>query len=435
MKKLNTSPISGMLELLPNEQAIFNKYKTELGEVFKHHGFLNIETPVIDRQEILLAKAGGETEKQIYKVIKTEETENDADQALRFDHTVPLARYVTEHENDLTFPFKVSQVGRNYRGERAQKGRFREFYQLDIDVIGRNELPVEYDAEVIYTLFKALEKLNLPSIRVRVSNRKILSGLLEEINLNQFEAEIFKIVDRSEKVPMEVTKDNLSNLGIGDDNVVKITTFMDLSGSPDKVIPELRSYNYSNPKFNQGVDELEKVLNILNTFGLETAVVADMKIVRGLDYYTGTVFETIVPEYKGIGSICSGGRYENLASLFTDQVLPGVGGSIGLTRLFFVLKESGLIRSDTKNAIDLVLIPFSENELKFSFELAEKLRNLGKIVDINLSDKKVGDKFKYAGKIAKYATVIGEKEIQSGEVEFKNLESGELVSFQSFLDN
>ena len=230
MKKLNTSPISGMQELLPKEQAVFNKFKDCVREVYKHRGFLEIETPVIDRAEILFAKAGGETEKQIYKVVKTEEAAEGADQALRFDHTVPLARYIVEHESDLAFPFRVTQIGRNYRGERAQKGRFREFYQADIDVLGRNELAIEYDAEVILTLSEALDALHLPPKLVRVSNRKILVGFLEELNLQEVASEIFSIVDHAEKVPLEKTKEWLAELSIGNERVDSVMNFIDIAG-------------------------------------------------------------------------------------------------------------------------------------------------------------------------------------------------------------
>ena len=432
MKKLNTSPISGMLELLPSEQSAFNKMKNNIGEVFRKHGFLNIETPVIDRTGILLAKAGGETEKQIYKVIKTEETLDDADQALRFDHTVPLARYVVEHENDLTFPFKVFQVGRNYRGERAQKGRFREFYQLDIDVVGRNTLSVNYDAEVIATLFSALETLGLPKKLVRISNRKILSGFLEELNFNHLSAEIFNIIDHAEKVPESVTREKLEGLGLGEENVARVIAFIEISGSLEEALLKLNEFNFRSEKFNEGINELTLVFKRLEEKGLGDSIMADMKIVRGLDYYTGTVFETVLPDYKEIGSICSGGRYDNLAGFYTDQVLPGVGGSIGLTRLFSVLKEAKLLNAVVEKPVELALIPFSENEIEFVDKLAKELRAEGRIVDLVLTEKKLGDKFSYAGKIAKFAAVIGENETKTGEVFVKNLESGEQSSLDEF---
>lgn len=427
MKKMNTSPISGMQELLPEKQAIFNKYKREIEDVYKSFGFFEIETPTIDRSEILFAKAGGETEKQIYKVVKTEESEDSADQALRFDHTVPLARYVAEHESDLTFPFKVTQIGKNFRGERAQKGRFREFYQCDIDVVGRNELPIEYDAEVINTLFSALSKLKLPGLLVRISNRKILSGLLEGLNLNHLSQEIFSIIDHSEKVSESITKERLNGLGIGEDFIKVLEKFIGFSGEISEVAIKLRDLGIESEKFNQGIEELEKVFVALEKYGLKENIVADMRIVRGLDYYTGTVFETILKDYKEIGSVCSGGRYENLAGLYTDQILPGVGGSIGLTRLFFLMNEYGLLDNSIETKVDYAIVPFSGEQYGFCFELAKKYREEGKSVDLVFSNKKIGDRIKYASKVAKFGIVVGENEVESGKVTAKNFETGEII--------
>ncbi len=427
MKKLNTSPISGMQELLPKEQAVFNKFKDGVREVYRHHGFLEIETPTIDRAEVLFAKAGGETEKQIYKVAKTEESTEDADQALRFDHTVPLARYIVEHESDLAFPFRVTQIGRNFRGERAQKGRFREFYQADIDVIGRNDLAVEYDAEVILTLSEALDAMHLPQKLVRVSNRKILAGFLEELNLQEVSKEIFSIIDHAEKVPAEKTREWLAELSIGDERVANVLDFIGIAGSRAEVVARLNSLGFENEKFKAGVNELDKVLSILEKQGLGEAAIADMKIVRGLDYYTGTVFETVLPEHKEIGSICSGGRYENLAELYTDQKFPGVGGSIGLTRLFYVLNEYNLIHKNDTEHIRYAIVPFenSDAEVEMAYRVAEKFRGRGKEVDIVFSDKKLGDKIKFAGKTADYLVVIGDNEVGTGAFKVKNLVTGE----------
>ncbi len=424
MKKFNTSPISGMQELLPDLQVEFNRLKSGIAEVFMHHGFQSIETPTIERMEVLLAKAGGDTEKQIYKVIKTAETANDADQALRFDHTVPLARYVVEHMNDLTFPFKVSQIGRNFRGERAQKGRFREFYQCDVDVIGWQNLPVAYDADVISTLMDALKVLPIEKFVVRVSNRKILSGLLEELNLQHQATEIFDIVDHAEKVPMNTTVERLGELGLGSENIEKVVKFTQISGAASDVIPQLREFGFQNATYNQGVGELEEVLGLLQD-NERISVVADMLIVRGLDYYTGTVFETIAPEYREIGSVCSGGRYESLAQNYTDQPLPGVGGSIGLTRLFYVLREYGLVKESQVKPIDICLVPISTAEFTVAEDLARKLRQSNYIVDTILTDKKLGDKMKYASKVAKSAIVIGEDEAKTQKFMIKNLETGE----------
>lgn len=419
--------MSGMQELLPSLQVEFNRLKTGIAEAYAKHGFQMIETPMIERTEVLLAKAGGDTEKQIYKVAKTAETMDAADQALRFDHTVPLARYTVEHMNDLTFPFKVTQIARNFRGERAQKGRFREFYQCDVDVIGWNNLPVEYDAEVIATLADALKTLPLPEFVMRVSNRKLLSGLLAELNLEQFASEIFDIVDHAEKVPPEKTTSALEGLGIGTETVVKITTFIRVHGGREEVVAKLRDFGFENAIFNEGIDEIERVFKAVEELAPEVRIEADMLIVRGLDYYTGTVFETILPDYREIGSICSGGRYENLAGYYTDQKMPGVGGSIGLTRLFWILQNYGFVKASDNKPVEVCVVPITKNELEAAAKLAKKLRQGGKTVDIVLTEKKLGDKLKYAAKVAKYAIVIGEEEAMSGKYVMKDLETGEEV--------
>ncbi len=390
---------------------------------------------MIDRTEILLAKAGGDTEKQIYKVVKTAEDTESADQALRFDHTVPLARYVVEHESELTFPFKVTQIGRNFRGERPQKGRYREFYQCDIDVIGRNDLPIYYDAEVIATLINAVQILPLSNLIIRISNRKLLGGLIEWLGLEEKSLDIFSIIDHAEKVPAEKTTASLYELGITEENVVKITTFMNIAGSISEVKPKLMALGCQNATFLAGVDELAEVMEILELKlgqtindadgGFKVDVTADMLIVRGLDYYTGTVFETFAANHREIGSLCSGGRYENLASNYTDQKFPGVGGSIGLTRLFWILQNYQLVNLNTAKPIDICIIPFCSNDLAVAERLAQNLRKSGQKIDIIMTNKKLGDKLKHASKIAKFATVIGENEAKTGEYELKNLETGE----------
>lgn len=428
MKKFNTSPISGAQELLPALQQEFDRLKSEINRIYTEHGFLHIETPVIERTEVLLAKAGGDTEKQIYKLVKTNETAKDADQALRFDHTVPLARYAVEHANDLTFPFKVTQIARNFRGERAQRGRFREFYQCDVDVIGWNTLSVAYDAEVIAVLTEALGTLPLPGVfRVRVNNRKILGGLLAELDLAEYTTGILDIIDHAEKVPLDKTRDALLELA-NETKTQKIMDFIEICGPREDAIKQLRGMGIANADFLAGVDELDEVLRLVATMiPQEIAVVADMKIVRGLDYYTGTVFETMLNDYPEIGSICSGGRYDNLAGNYTDQKMPGVGGSIGLTRLFFVLKEYGAVKETNAQPIDFCLIPMSMDDSLMSFtnKLAETWRKSSKSVDVVLSDKKLSDKMKYAGKIAKFVAVIGENEVTSGKIRLKDLASGD----------
>ncbi len=425
MKKINTSSISGTQELTPKDQTKFDQLKDSIIRKYHQHGFLNIETPTIERTEILLAKAGGETEKQIYKVIKTSGSEESIKEALRFDHTVPLARYVVEHENDLSFPLKVSQTGLNFRGERAQKGRFREFYQCDIDVVGRNTLPIAYDADVIATLLSTFNsfKLNTP-VLARISNRKILSGLLEALDLEKISKEIFGIIDHAEKVTPEQTKESLEELGLSKDVVRKLLSFIGLHGERSAVIKELGNLEITNDTFTDGVNELDQVLYLLESADLHDQIMADMQIVRGLDYYTGTVFEFILPEHKNIGSVCGGGRYENLTKYFSDKSFPGVGGSIGLTRLFYVLNERGLI-ADKANFLDYAIIPVSEHEFDEAMNVAKKLRNKKHSVTIVFAGKNLSDKLTYATKVAKNGIVIGEAEVASQTLESKNFETGE----------
>ena len=426
MKKINTSKVSGTQELLPEDQYIFNSLKNKISEVYHLHGYQEIETPSIERTEILLAKAGGETEKQIYKIVKTAESESSADQALRFDHTVPLARYIVEHENDLTFPFKVSQLGINFRGERAQKGRFREFYQCDIDIIGRDQLPIAYDADVISTLLSTFEafELNTP-VLARISNRQILSGLLEFLNLQAQSSEIYSIIDHAEKVTPEQTKVSLEELGLSKDNVKRVLNFINLHGERSTVIKELNNLEIDNATFNTGVTELDQVLYLLESAGYQEQIEADMKIIRGLDYYTGTVFEFMLPEHKNIGSVCGGGRYENLASFFTDKKFPGVGGSIGLTRLFYVLNESQLLQAKD-HLLDYAIIPVSEHEFDEAISVTQKLHRKNRSATTIFTNKKLGDKLSYASKIAKQGIVIGEAEVESKTLQAKDFATGEV---------
>lgn len=429
MKKLNTSPLSGMQELLPRDQAIFNQYKAKIAEVYRSHGFLNIETPTIDRTEILLAKAGGETEKQIYKVIKTEETAKDADQALRFDHTVPLARYVVEHESALAFPFKVTQIGRNFRGERAQKGRFREFYQADVDIIGRGELPVGYDAEVIATFYDALKSFVPAKVKIRLSNRKLIAGILEGLGVADKTSEICAIIDRSEKVSPEHTLGSFEDLGLSADVVKKLTDLLEIHGPAETAIPALSFLKATpvdtNELFIQGVTELEKVMIELSALGLDDAAEIDFRIIRGLDYYTGTVFEAQLPEYPQLGSIGGGGRYENLTGFFSDAKFPGVGASIGLSRLFYILNSNGLVKAETQAPVDVAIVPVSERENLVAFDLAKELRAKGQSVDVVLLEKRLGDKLSYAAKVAQSGIVIGETEADTRKFKLKDFSTGQ----------
>lgn len=406
-----------MQEFLPSTQAIFDQIKAKIGRVYHCHGFQHIETPTIDRNEILFAKAGGDTEKQIYRVIKTDESADASTEALRFDHTVPLARYIVEHESNISFPFRVTQIGRNFRGERSQKGRFREFYQCDVDVIGRNDLSITYDAQVIYTFYEALRSFVKVPIKIRINNRKFLNGILEALELSDKSADIYSIIDHSEKVPAEKTTEALKEIGLSEENVVKITTLINAHGTYQNI----ESLGFDN----EGLKELKTVYSELESLGIADSVEIDLKIVRGLDYYTGTVFEGLLPDYPAVGSIGGGGRYDNLASNYTDQKFPGVGASIGLSRLFYILQENNLIDETTVKPIDTAIIPLGEASRKAAYDLAAKLRESGKIVDVILADRKLGDLMKHAVEIAKEGIVVGENEVKSGNYQVKDFSTSE----------
>ncbi|MBR2753720.1 histidine--tRNA ligase [Candidatus Saccharibacteria bacterium] len=426
MKIANTTPISGTQELLPESQMIFDNLKAKISKCYRKHGYFNVETPTLERTDILLAKAGGETEKQIYRVFKTAETSTDSTEALRFDHTVPLARYVIEHESNLSFPFKASQIGLNFRGERAQKGRFREFYQCDIDIIGRNHLELSYDADIISTLIAAINTFELKTpLLARINNRKIISGLLSHLNLQEKATDIYSIIDHSEKVSPEKTENSLREINLSEDNIKKILAFINLHGERAFVIKNLSNLKIDNPVFIDGINELDQVMKLLESMGLKDQISADMKIIRGLDYYTGTVFEFILPEYKEIGSICGGGRYENLTQHFSEHSFPGVGGSIGLTRLFYILNEKGLLSNSFPTKLDYAVIPVTDNELEFAINISNQLRLGDYNASVVMMDKKLSDKLSYASKIARNGIVVGENELQSKNFQVKNFQTGE----------
>lgn len=421
MKKLNTAPLSGTQEFLPQTQATFDRLKSQISDTFRRHGYFRIKTPSLDRLDILLAKAGGDTEKQIYKVAKTSEDPARSDQGLRFDHTVPLARYVVEHENDLTFPFKVYQIGTNWRGERAQKGRFREFYQCDVDIIGRGQLDLAYDADIIATLLDAYQNLQISTpVQARISNRKILTGFLAALGITDKSDVIYHIIDHADKMPAGAVEDALVELGLPGSTVTAILALIHIQGPREEAIVALEALAIDDLTFRTGVSELAQTLELLAAAGHADAAIADLQIVRGLDYYTGTVFEFCLPEHREVGSIGGGGRYENLASYFTDQKLPGVGGSIGLSRLFYLLNEHKLLGATPVNLLDYAIIPLSSAEIPFSLQTAEKLRADGSSVTlVHLPDKKLSHRLAYAAKIAQRAIVIGEQEVATGNYQIK----------------
>ena len=429
--KINTKPLPGMMELLPEEQLEFDRIYEVIRKNYEKFGFAPIDTPIIERTETLLAKAGGETEKQIYRFSK-----GDNDLSLRFDLTVPTARFVAENFGQLQFPFKRSQIGKVYRGERAQRGRFREFYQCDIDVIGRDNLNIKYDAEVIAVIYSIFRELNFGDFTLRINNRNITSGLIDGLNLSEKQAEIMALIDRAEKITPGEFYQQLEDLDLGE-NAQFIKDFVEISGSCEEVLNKLQkiAQNIKNDHFEKGIDELSKVAEILKKMGVEEKYFKlDMLIIRGLDYYTGTVFETNLNDFKEIGSVSSGGRYENLSEYYSKEKLPGVGASIGLTRLFWSLRDLGLLSFSKRSNAEFLIIPFSENELEKSFKIANELRESGKNVEVLLEEFNMKKAFKFANKRGvKYVLVIGEQEISKNVFEFKNMETGERLNLNEII--
>lgn len=421
MEKTVAKTLPGFMELLPQEQILFNQMKEKIQKTYEKFGFLPIDTPIIESTEVLLAKAGGETEKQLYSF-----TKGDSNLTLRFDLTVPLAKYVAMHANELSFPFRRYQIGKVYRGERAQRGRFREFYQCDIDVIGDGELNIINDAEIPSIMYNVFKELGLENFTIRINNRKILNGLFEDINAKEVSVDIMRTIDKIEKIGTEKVKAEIKELGISDENIEKVIRFITIEGTTDEKLQELQNMKIDNETYKQGVQELIEVIRYIRLFNVpEECFAVDVSIARGLDYYTGTVYETFLNDYKSIGSICSGGRYNNLSEYYTDRKMPGVGMSIGLTRLFFVLNDMNLIKV-TQKSISKILVVSMVPDLKPAIETANALRAAGINSEIYFDDKKIKAKFKYADKLQiPYVIVIGEDEVNSGTVTLKNMETGE----------
>ncbi len=421
MERTEPKTLPGFMELLPREQVLFNQMKETIQKTYEKFGFLPIDTPVIESTEVLLAKAGGETEKQLYSF-----TKGDSNLTLRFDLTVPLAKYVAMHSNELSFPFRRYQIGKVYRGERAQRGRYREFYQCDIDVIGDGELNIINDAEVPSIMYEIFRKLGLDDFTIKINNRKILNGLFESINAKENAVDIMRIIDKIEKIGEEKVIAELRELQIPEENIQKIVTFIQIEGTTDEKLQALENLKIENEIYCEGLTELKEVIKYIRLFNVpEKYFTVDVKIARGLDYYTGTVYETFLNEHKSVGSICSGGRYNNLSEYYTDKKLPGVGMSIGLTRLFYILNEINLIKTEKKSISEILIISMIP-DLKPAIETANKLRQAGINTEIYFDDKKIKAKFKYADKLKiPYVIVIGEEEIETGELTLKNMETGE----------
>lgn len=420
---MNIEPrtLAGFMELLPNEQILFEQMKQTIEKTYQKFGFLPLDTPILELSEVLLAKAGGETEKQIYRF-----TKGDTDISMRFDLTVPLAKYVAKNYGNLSFPFRRYQIGKVYRGEKTQKGRFREFYQCDIDIIGDGELGIVNDAEIPSVIYNLISDLGFNDFTICINNRKVLNGLFREVNQEQNAVDIMRTIDKLAKIGKEKAVEELKEIGVNDQAIERILTFIEIDGTTDEKISKLENLGILNEMFTQGLEELKQVVKYIRIFGVpDTHFKIDLTIARGLDYYTGTVYETFLNDYKELGSVCSGGRYENLAEYYTDKKLPGVGISIGLTRLFYKLNELQLIKSDKYSMSDILIIPMAEDMTK-SIELASDLRKEGINTEVYLNDKKIKAKFKYADKLKiPYVVVIGEDEISSNTVKVKNMETGE----------
>ncbi len=393
-----------------------------LRDTYSLYGFTPLDTPIIEASEVLLAKGGGETEKQIYRFSK-----GDSDLSLRFDLTVPLAKYVALHYGELAFPFRRYQIGKVYRGERSQRGRFREFYQADIDMIGDGKLDVSNEAEMPAIIYQVFNRLGLRKFQVRVNNRKILNGFYEMLGLSKQAGDVMRTVDKLEKIGADKVKGLLMELGVPEEKAGEILGFIGITGSNEQVLEALEAYRGRNELFDLGLDELKTVVKYLGGFGVpEENFAVDLTIARGLDYYTGTVYETFMVEHPEIGSICSGGRYDNLAEYYTDKILPGVGISIGLTRLFFILNEQGLLNGERNTApADVLLLPMVE-DLSPAVELATRFRNAGVRVQLYGEQKKFKAKMNYADKIGvPFVVFLGEDEIREGVVACKDMKSGE----------
>ena len=395
--------------------------KQKIEKTYQKFGFLPLDTPILELSEILLAKAGGETEKQIYQFQK-----GDTDIAMRFDLTVPLSKYVAKNYGNLSFPFRRYQIGKVYRGEKAQKGRFREFYQCDIDIIGDGELSTINDAEIPSVIYNLIKELGFEEFTIRINNRKILNGLFEYINQKDNSVEILRIIDKIEKIGKDAVIEDLEKIGVSKEAIEKIINFIEIDGTTDEKLQKLQDLNIENETFKLGLEELISVVKYIRIFGVpDTHFKVDLTIARGLDYYTGTVYETFLNDYRELGSVCSGGRYENLAEYYTDKKLPGVGISIGLTRLFYKLNELGLIKAEKASMSDVLVIPMVD-DLSKPIILANSLREKNINTEIYLNDKKLKAKLKYADKLQiPYVIIVGEDEINSGVISVKNMITGE----------
>ena len=433
MAKMTPRTLSGFMELLPAPQQQMERIMEVLRKTYSLYGFTPLDTPVIESSEVLLAKAGGETEKQIYRFQK-----GDSDLSLRFDLTVPLAKYVALHYNELSFPFRRYQIGKVYRGERAQRGRFREFYQADIDIIGDGKLDITNEAEIPSIIYQTFTSLGLTRFQIRVNNRKILNGFYAMLGLTEQSGDIMRTVDKLDKIGADKVRTCLAeDVGLTAEQADEIMRFISITGSNRQVLDALAGYQGRHELFDQGLEELNTVTRYLSAFGVpEENFAVDLTIARGLDYYTGTVYETTLLDHPEIGSVCSGGRYDNLAAYYTERQLPGVGISIGLTRLFYVLGEQGLLNPQLPTApADVLILPMTQ-DLTPAIRLATRLRSAGVRTQLYTEQKKFKAKMNYADKLGvPYVVFLGDDEIAAGQVACKDMTSGEQtkLSFEDTL--
>ncbi len=414
--------LQGTMELLPPDQILFNRMYDTIREVYESFGFLPLDTPVLEYSNVLLAKAGGETEKQIYRF-----TKGDTDLSMRFDLTVPLARYVALHKADLVFPFKRYQMSKVYRGERPQKGRFREFYQCDIDIIGSEELDLMYDAEMPAVIYNVFTKLNFGEFVIRINNRKVLNGFFASLGLAEKIGDILRTIDKLEKIGTEKVMAELAEFGVDGAAADKILSFISIRGTNADVLDALKKVDCDDETFRTGVEELRQVVSYAYMYGIpEKNIAIDLTIARGLDYYTGTVYETKMVDYPALGSVCSGGRYDNLTGYYTDDRLPGIGISIGLTRLFSQLRSENIVSDDRKSLTDVLFIPMDKNHIEFVLESAATMRAAGLNVDVYCLDKGMKPKMKFANRSGiPYVALVGDSEAEVGKIMLKDMTTGE----------
>ena len=422
MDKIKPRTLSGFMELQPDKQVQMDKMRAVLAETYARYGFTPLDTPAIEAAEVLLAKGGGETEKQIYRF-----TKGDSDLALRFDLTVPLAKYVAANYGQLTFPFRRYQIGKVWRGERAQRGRFREFYQADIDIIGDGALDILNEAEIPAIIYDTFTRLGLHRFRIRVNNRKVLNGFFAILGLSEQAGDVLRTIDKLDKIGADKVRALLTDTcGVTSENADEILRFIACPGTSADKLAFLEQYRGRNETFDTGLDELRTVVGYLPAFGVpEENFELDLTIARGLDYYTGTVYETVLLDHPEVGSICSGGRYDDLAGYYTNKSLPGVGISIGLTRLFYILQEQNMISDAVLTApADVLILPMTD-DLSAAVALASMLRAGGLRVQLYSEKKKFKAKIGYADKLGiPFVIFLGEDEIAQHVCALKNMATG-----------